>query len=155
MQAQLEVILGIGSVAVSSCGLLDPCNSIGTINDVEGYKFEPGEKRSLERLDVGPGFFATVGLPLLVGREFAASDEWDGQGPRVAVINQKLANTLFPGVNPIGWRLHFNGNAPQNELEIIGVVKDSKYRSLREETFPVLYLPFSTTAQPRISQLGL
>jgi hypothetical protein len=65
------------------------------------------------------------------------------------VINQKLANIFFRGINPVGRHLHFNGNAPQNELEIIGVVKDSKYRSLREETFPVLYLPFSTTAQPR------
>jgi predicted permease len=151
LQARLDVLPGIGSVAVSSCGLLDPCNSIGAVNDIEGYTFEPGEKRSLERLDVGAGFFATVGLPILVGREFAASDEWDGQGqgPRVAVINQKLANIFFRGINPVGRHLHFNGNAPQNELEIIGVVKDSKYRSLREETFPVLYLPFSATAQPR------
>jgi len=147
--ARLETMPGVGSVAVSSCGLLDPCNSLGAINDVEGYTFQQGEARLLERLDVGPRYFETVGLPLLLGREFTATDEWSSGGPRVGVINQKLANAFFKGVNPIGRHMHFNGNGPENELEIVGVVKDSKYRSLREETFPMLYLPFSATAQPR------
>jgi predicted permease len=149
VRTRLENLTGIRSVSISTCGLLDPCRSTGVMNNIPGHIFNRGEDRSLDRLDVGARFFETVGMPLLLGRDFTDADEWSGKGPRVGVINERMASRYFPGINPVGHHMQFDGLAPENDVEIIGVAKDSKYRSLREETIPVLYLPFSTAAQPR------
>lgn len=80
-------------------------------------------------------YFQTLGIPLLAGRTFDASDRQ--QGAEVAVVNHKLAETYWPGENPIGKHMHIkNGN---REITVAGVVGDSKYSDLDEPTRPYIY----------------
>jgi hypothetical protein len=83
-----------------------------------------------------PKYFATVETPLLAGRDFRAADRIGAL--QVAIINQTMAHYYFRNVNPIGRRIRtrFNG-----DMEIIAVVGDAKYLSLRETTPRTLYLP--------------
>ncbi|MEJ7617869.1 MAG: FtsX-like permease family protein [Pyrinomonadaceae bacterium] len=76
-------------------------------------------------------------MPLLAGRSLRAQD--DARAPRVAVVNQTFAQQYFPGENPVGKRFSFNPKKP-DEVEIIGLARDAKYSSQREEIPPTLYL---------------
>ncbi len=96
---------------------------------------------------VGADYFRTVGVPLLAGREFADTDA--PGGTRVAVVNEALANRLWPGESPVGKRLQLPLKEPGPEIEVVGVAKNGKYQSLAEETKPFLYLPLSQ--EPRAS----
>jgi predicted permease len=78
-------------------------------------------------------------IPLLAGRHLSLRD--DSKSQRVAVINQTLANHYWPGEEPIGKRFGFNPQEPSN-IEVVGLVRDSKYANLREEIRPTAYLPW-------------
>jgi predicted permease len=98
---------------------------------------------------VGPDYFATMEMPLTRGRDFTAQDR---QGsPDIAIINETMARTLFPHEDPLGKRFRFGTEGPFTE--IVGVARDGKYRSLREEPVPVLYVPFLMTYRPEMSLL--
>ena len=97
---------------------------------------------------VGPNFFRTLGVPLISGREFTDRDR-EG-APHVAIVNETLVRDLFPNTDPIGQRLHVVSRQPSS-WEIIGVVKDSKYRSLGEDSIPYIFLPYLQTPQPAMS----
>ena len=88
-----------------------------------------------------PHFFETIGLPLLMGRDFAAPDAPRAQP--VAMVNQSMARTYFPNQNPLGRRISMPGVEPGVTRTIVGVVKDMKF-SLRDEgSAPALYLPYA------------
>src|SRR5262245_13351099 len=89
---------------------------------------------------VGPDFFKAMGLPLKVGRAFDRRDT--EKSLKVAVINQTMAQQLFPNESPIGKRFGEDPE-PKNDLEIIGVVKDAKYGSLDEKPQPMAYYPYT------------
>jgi predicted permease len=89
---------------------------------------------------VGTGFFDTMGIPLVSGRNFAGSDTEDT--PRVVVISESAAKLHFPGIDPLSKRVKFGG--PQNPwVEIVGVVRDSTYEELGQTYRAVAYLPLS------------
>ncbi|HEY1897208.1 MAG TPA: ABC transporter permease [Terracidiphilus sp.] len=85
---------------------------------------------------VGPRYFSTMGVPLLRGRDFTQK-ECDDEAPGAAMINEALARKLWPGQDPIGQRIAFGGE--KKSSEVIGVVKDGKYRSLGEEPIRVVF----------------
>ena len=85
---------------------------------------------------IGPGYFGKMGIPLLAGREFEIRDNL--AAPAVAIVNQEFVRRYFAGANPIG--RHFDGNG--KGLEIVGVVKDSHYGSVKEQPYPVFYMPW-------------
>ena len=89
---------------------------------------------------VGPRFFDTLGIPLLLGRDFT---EQDAAGrPLVTIVNQTVVAMHFGGENPLGKRVSFDGpGGPWRE--IVGVTRDSKYGALREDALPVAYLPLA------------
>ncbi len=94
---------------------------------------------------IDPNYFHTMRTPLLAGRNF---NNGDSSGARpVAIINQTLARNFFPGVNPIGrtYRAEGGGRKLDPPVEVVGVVKDAKYESLREETLPTVFLPIAQT----------
>ena len=99
---------------------------------VEGYTPEPGQNIGIDSNEVGPGYHELMGIPLVQGRGF---NEQDVKGaPPVAVINEAMARTYFPGQNPVGKRLWLGkGGKP---LEVVGVARDSKYHSLVESPLP-------------------
>jgi predicted permease len=83
-------------------------------------------------------YFATMEIPLLFGRGFTAQD--DERSPFVAVVNQAFARNYFPNGDALGKRITFRNS--KREVEIIGVVADTKYMSQREEIKPLLYTPW-------------
>ena len=89
---------------------------------------------------VSPGYFATVGTALISGRDVRWSDA--RTAPGVAVVNESLARSLFPGHSPLGHRITIGRNAARKDLEIVGVVRDAKYQRLQEPTRRIAYLPY-------------
>ncbi|HEV2691141.1 MAG TPA: ABC transporter permease [Bryobacteraceae bacterium] len=88
---------------------------------------------------VGPGYFATIGAELIRGREFTSRDR-EG-APYVVVVNEQMAKKFWPGRDPLGQR--FKPSAlGNNEVEVVGVVRDSIYRDLREPRQTILYVPW-------------
>src|SRR5215813_2917085 len=90
---------------------------------------------------VGPGFFTAMNLPLILGRPFSAQDT--KTSPKVAVISEEMARRFFPQTSPVGKRYRMGTSGTGEEIEVIGVVKDSKYRSLSEKPQPMFYYPYS------------
>ncbi|HXX99982.1 MAG TPA: ABC transporter permease [Candidatus Limnocylindrales bacterium] len=90
---------------------------------------------------VGPGFFETVGIPVLAGREFREQDQ--GKSPRVAVVNREFARKFFNDENPIGQHFGDRGPGSSNLIEIVGVVGNAKYRDVREVAPPMFYQPLA------------
>jgi predicted permease len=95
---------------------------------------------------VGPGYFATMGIPLLLGRVFGPQDS--GASTKVAIINETFARWYLPGGSPIGRHFGLGGDpAHSNDMEVVGVVKDAKYLSLQERPFPAAYYPYTQHVQ--------
>jgi predicted permease len=90
---------------------------------------------------VGPGFFTAMNLPLILGRSFSPQDS--RTSPKVAVISEEMARRFFPSESPLGKRYRNGPPGEGDEIEVIGVVKDAKYRSLYERPQPMTYYPYS------------
>jgi putative ABC transport system permease protein len=116
---------------------------------VEGHEPAQGENPPFAGNNtIGPNFFRTLRIPLLSGREFTDQDR-EG-APRVAIVNETLVRDLFPNTNPIGQRVRVLLRQPST-WEIVGVVKDSKYRSLGEDSMPYIFLPYLQNPQPAMA----
>ena len=89
---------------------------------------------------VGPDFFATAGIPLLIGREFSPRDR--PGAPLVAIVNEAFVRKYFPGQNPLGRRFGDEGPNSAGKYEIVGVVKDSSSQSLRWAPHPADFHSF-------------
>jgi predicted permease len=89
---------------------------------------------------VGPDYFATMGIPLVKGREFLATDR--AGSPHVAVINQEFARRYFSDREPLGSQLHLPGATEPYAVEIVGVVGNSKHRTIGEEQQAAIYESF-------------
>ena len=135
--ARISAIPGLRAVAVSHDGLFSNSES-GDPVAVEGYTPKPGDEMH-SRIDmVGPAYFSTMGIPILLGREIGTQD---AAGERAAVVNETFARRFFPNSSPIG--KHVSDTYPGNpgDSVVVGVAADAKYNSLREKTPPRLYLP--------------
>jgi predicted permease len=104
---------------------------------VEGHASQSGEPERVAFNIIAPRYFATLGTPLLAGRDFSDLDT--ASSLPVAIVNERFARTLFDGRAAIGHHVIANGV----RLEIIGVVADAKYQSLRESTLTTLYIPWT------------
>jgi predicted permease len=142
LQARLASVPGVISASYSSDTLLD--NGLWTSGvHIEGQPENSTVETNM--LAVGPEFFETMRLPLASGRTFSARDL---QSPRaVAIINQTFAQRFLEGKNPLG--IHLGGTTPSGnkvEREIVGVVADAKYDSLRKSVEPTAYVPLQEGA---------
>jgi putative ABC transport system permease protein len=90
---------------------------------------------------VSPGFLRAMGTPLTAGRDFSPSD--DEHAPLVAIVNESFARRFLPGEDPLGARFFRDGGSRSREaMEVVGVVKDSKWINLREEASAMYYRPY-------------
>src|SRR5262249_20390559 len=124
---------------------------------IEGYEAKPGEPMNPYCNSVSAGYFRTLGIPVLRGREFEARDEGTvprspnpnvsdgrGNGYRHVIVNESFVKHYFGDKDPIGRHIGFGGNpGTPTPLEIVGVVRDSKYTGVRDEIprqafFPLL-----------------
>ncbi len=99
----------------------------------------PAEYAQIADNPVGPGFFATVGIPVLLGREFGEQDR--ETSPKVAVVNQSFAGRFFGNESPIGKRVGDDGPSSVSRYEIVGLVGDAKYGTVRESNRSMIFLP--------------
>ncbi|MGD0009145.1 MAG: ABC transporter permease [Terriglobia bacterium] len=99
----------------------------------------------------GPGFFETVQIPLLTGREFGWQDR--GNSPPVAVVNRAFARKFFDDQNPLGKRFGNAGPGSSSQIEIVGIIGDAKYGDLREQPQPMFYLPLFQHLEERPYQV--
>ncbi|HWB96853.1 MAG TPA: ABC transporter permease, partial [Bryobacteraceae bacterium] len=92
---------------------------------------------------VSPGYFDTVEIPILAGRDFTRADVENGQ--KVAIVNQTFVRRYFPGTNPIGktFRSAKEPGYPEAEYQIVGICKDTRYSDLRDTPPPQTYAPIS------------
>jgi predicted permease len=145
MTERLEALPGAPKVTFSSTALLSQntnSNSVylrsalAAMPDANGRIKETGNSNVMWGRE---NYLETMGIPLLAGRTFNRQD--DARAPKVAVVNQTFASKYFPNENPVGKRFTFDPKKP-DEIEIVGLVKDAKYATQREETPPTSYFPW-------------
>ena len=101
---------------------------------------------------IEPGYFDTIGLPLVLGRDF---DERDGRsGPRVVIVNEAFARRAWPGQNPVGHQIEHSGDNGPVLLTVVGVTSNAKLVSLNEETGPFVYVPLAQQYMNRVELLA-
>ena len=149
----LGAIPGVKSVAVASMRIMEN-NEWDSGLTAEGYSPTKADDHPQAYMNqIGPGYFATLGVPIVAGRDFRltdnhvikradATDDFDTT-PTTVIINEKFAQRFFAGHNPVGMHLGF-GTDPgtHTDMEIIGVVKDIKYTNLRDEIPIQAYVPY-------------
>ncbi|MEX2271160.1 MAG: ABC transporter permease [Vicinamibacterales bacterium] len=101
-----------------------------------------GEKLEIDTNYVGPAYFQTLGIPLVGGREFTKDDRRESR--MVLIVNEHLARTFWPGQDPIGKGIRLPDSG-KPIAEVAGVVRDVKYRDLRDEAGPMFYRPVLQT----------
>ena len=118
----------------------------------------PGERKSTDVAMATPGYFTTMGIPLVAGRDFT---DRDGSGaPVVSIVNQEFAKRYFPNENPIGKRIELGWDQDTASTggnmtlggEIVGVVANVKRRGLSQEVFPETYASYM---QPTFSNFSV
>jgi predicted permease len=105
---------------------------------VPGYVPTPNETPEIQMDLAGPDFFQTMGMVLALGRDFTPQD--GENAPKVAVINETAARRYFGNADPVG--RHITLLDTPGDVELIGVVRDAKYQSLRENHIAMVFLPF-------------
>jgi len=136
LERELAALPGVTSVATSTIPLLD---GFGWSNNVTVERVE-GEHDSASTADVGPGYFRTVGIPLVAGREFTEAD--GTSAPKVAIVNESFVRTFGLGRDVLGRRMGMGaGNVPI-DIQIVGVAADARYSNLKEKAPAQFYLPY-------------
>jgi len=133
--ARLRALPGVRSASLTTRLPLYAAGIAGACVAREGDRPTPATTTTIDR-----GFLQTLAIPLLEGRDFAPTDQADG--PPVAIVNQTLARRLWPGQPAIGRTFQFGCTHPQS-LQVVGIARDSRIRSMNEVTLPHVYLPFS------------
>ena len=138
MQHELSAVPAVHNVSMSEIGTLSGNDWSMTIR-VEGYQAKEGEDLNPNVDGVGPRYFATMGIPVLAGREFTDGDTRGA--PKVAIVNETMAKYFFGKDNPIGRRFGI-GRSSATDIEIVGVVKDVRSLQLRNQAPRFVYLPY-------------
>jgi predicted permease len=130
----LQAIPGVRSASLSWNPPVAGGGSSRTVS-VEGRAPGPEANREIYVNWVAPRYFETIGVPMIVGRDFGSHDTPDS--PRVVILNRTMARAFFGDANPIGQRIRVEDN---DVREVVGVVGDSHYLEIREKITPTLYL---------------
>jgi predicted permease len=146
---ELQGIPGVRGAGLASMRILDGQNSESGIT-VEANGSKPRTRGGPSMNSIGPGYFATLGIYVLAGRDFTVQDteavehgtKRGGTAPRVVIVNEKFAQHYFDG-NAVGHHVGF-GISPntKTDMEIVGVVKDVKYANLREDIPMQMFVPY-------------
>jgi predicted permease len=156
----LRAIPGVHSVGYATMRILEDDEWDSSMT-VEGYAAKPGQHAEPYMNAISPNYFATLGVPILAGRDFTLKDDRviahgidadndpDRMVPAMVMINESFAKKFFAGRNPIGLHVGF-GSDPntRTDMEVIGVVKDIKYTNLRDEIPPQAYVPYAAMTRP-------
>jgi predicted permease len=140
--SRIRALPGVGAATYSNNGLFVGSDN-GDDVEVEGYTRTGQGDRGSRYDQVGPGYFSTLGVPLLRGREITDQDR---AGQRVCVINESFARRFFKGRDPIGQHATLIYGEQRNTYEVVGVVGDMRANQLRGVIEHRLYVPAATPA---------
>jgi putative ABC transport system permease protein len=150
MLEQLRTIPGVRSASVSAITPVCHCRWAGEVV-VEGYSPKSRDDAMASFNNVSDGYFETVGTPIVAGRDFNSHDTINSQ--KVAIISESMVRKYFgtrlETTNPLGQ--HFrtrDGDVLSGPIEIVGIAKDAKYGSLRDEPTPFVFIPWSQGGAP-------
>ncbi len=133
--ARIEAVPGVRSVSFSRHPLLAGSRGSRSFYPA-GQPADTNNPPEANLHIVRSNFFETMELPIQLGRGLTSRD--DAAAPRVAVVNQTMARRFFPNENPVGKRFSFDPEKP-GQIEIVGLVQDAKYTSLRDDIPPTVY----------------
>lgn len=145
----LDRVNGLPGVRSASLALYSWLSDMEVIQriTVPGYTPQPDERTSVQVNLVGPKYFQTEGMTLLLGREFGARDA-EGSA-HVAVVNEALVHRFYFDQNPVGKKFHLKGG----EIEVVGVVKNARYNSPGDSATDMVFLPV-LQVPVEIAQIG-
>jgi predicted permease len=141
LQARIEAIPGVRSASLSQLSLISGWINNGGIA-IEGSQATKEKQPSVYNNAVGTHFFATMGIPVILGRDFEQRDLQSTV--RVATVNQAFVSKFWPNQNPLGHRFNFGPEyRPAESYEIVGVVQDAKFANVKEKIHATAYTPYS------------
>jgi predicted permease len=145
VEDELAAVPGVTSVAASMVALLAG-NSWGNDVRVQGFEAGPDTNVNSRYNAVGPGYFRTLGIPLLAGREFTRADALGA--PKVAIVNEAFAKKFNLGRDAVGKRMK-RGGTPGTDLdvEIVGLAQDAKYNDVKRDVPPMYVIPYRQDEQ--------
>jgi predicted permease len=135
--ARLDNLPGVRAATFGCIPLIAADNWVNNVL-LPGETEMTATEHDTNRQAVRENYFAALEIPLLYGRGFTAQD--DQRAPKVAIVSQTFARQFFPDQDVLGKRVTFGGG--KHEIEIVGVVADTKYMSQREELAPLIYTPW-------------
>ncbi|HKO14966.1 MAG TPA: ABC transporter permease [Gemmatimonadaceae bacterium] len=138
IEERLAALPGVTGVAAAIVPVLGNSNW-GSDVAVQGFKKGPDTDANSRFNEIGPGYFAVLGVPLLAGREFTLSD--GPTAPKVAIVNEAFAKKFNLGRDVVG-KLMGNGDKDQLDIQIVGLVKDAKYSEVKQKVPPVFFTPY-------------
>jgi predicted permease len=153
LRGRLATIPGVSEASFAAVPILGGDNWSSTVR-VDGYQSKPDEDMNPAFNAVSPGYFRTLGIPIVAGRDFADRDERTGAlakdetAFRSVIVNEAFARKYFGNGNPLGRRLGFGGETAKMPIEIVGVVKDAKYQGMREEIRRQVFVPYLEDDDP-------
>ncbi len=139
-QEMLERVQALPGVISASFSSVTPLSG-GAISFAIFVKGGPAGRDETWFNNVAPRYFETMHTPVVLGREFTAHD--DAASPAVAIVNETFVRRHLPDRNPLGAQLSISISSAPIEYEIVGVVKDATYMTLREPPRPTAYAPYS------------
>lgn len=145
----LERLRATPGVESAGASVFTPLSGGGWNGEVEVEGYTPAGPRDAEVFfnGVSDGFFSTLGAVLLAGRDFDEGDVAESQP--VAIVNQAFVKKFFYGANPVGRRVTIQGlTGDDKSLHVVGVVRDTPYRSMRDAGEPLVFVPLSQLGGP-------
>jgi predicted permease len=136
VQQRLVNMPGVENAALASWFPLSLSGCKGLDVSVDGYQRPAGEDTTYTFAIISPGYFSTLRIPLVSGRDFTEAD--DAGAARVAIVNEAFAKRFWPGRDPIGRQFHSGGTL----RTVVGVAKTGKYNRLSEGLWCFFYLPY-------------
>ena len=143
VESELGALPGVEGAVVSMVPLITSNNWSNSVS-VQGFAADPDTDTEANYNEIGPGYFRTLGIPVLAGRELQASDTLDT--PRVAVVNEAFARKFGLGRDVIGKRIGV-GSGDELDTEIVGLVKDTKYSEVKRAVPATYFVPYRQNDQ--------
>jgi predicted permease len=138
LEDQLAALPGVSGVTEGRVPLISGSNWGNSVN-VQGFQRGPDIDNGSRFNLIGPGYFSTLGIPLVAGREFTASDQTGA--PKVAVVNQAFAKKFGLGNDAVGKFMN-NTGGDSLDTQIVGLVSNAKYSEVKQETPPLFFTPY-------------
>ena len=139
VEDEIAALPGVTGVTSSTVPLLSGSNW-GNDVAVEGFKSGPDVDTNSRFNEVGPGYFNTLGIPLLAGRDFTRGDAL--AAPQVAIVNEAFAKKFNLGRDAVGKRMSNKGDSSPLTMEIVALVKNAKYSDVKREIPPLFFIPY-------------